>query len=1020
MSKKMPTFKAMKSVMMSILSRFCLVILCFSILTVLQGQVAEELLRTSFGNGYGLPKSKITHIAQDSAGYLWVGSNIGLHRFDGKEFKSYNSKDKKRAGLPRGEISGITISPWEQVYVSVVNEGLYILDKESDIFQRATSDSEIGINRYLDILPISESEIFLSDSKKGVFRLDIENDSVQPFLEQEDIFNLRLNSQKELLLFGKGIYKYNAADGTLESLESETWLEVNYQNESAAFGITTYDNQISYFDLESLTKSYLSNLSDKSLVYNSIAIRKDIVWIASSNGLRYYNLKSGEWASYFVNKPLNVSNASSEVFKVFIDRKGVVWFSQNDELHAIDPDNQLVKKIYGAQQNYYSVAVQINERIGLFLPYYSDEFHLINLENNDLEILPSYANNFGLSNPFDAKKIGDKIWIFYLNGVTLFDPETREVTHLSFGKFDEYFNERHKKKATLDKNGMLWLQDLSNHSIWKINPSTMEVDSIQLGNRIGQSRYPTIAIQNNGEIFVFIDEKLQKIDFKSQTLTELLPTSNSPNLQFVESLMVIDDEIWILNDGDLYKGTINGVEYNIETLYEHSYSSKMNCCNAFFVDKEGKKYIMSPNGLNLYLENENRFIEIGGEEGLSNLDQRTSVFIMGKYIFILNNGITKLKNSDFEKLNTDISVFIESFKNNGVDQNPTLYQEFGFKENDLSIEFNALNLTKAIHTQYKYRLDEDEDWITTSYNNNTAYFTDLSPGKYNFEVKAKGKFSDWSQSAVLSFKIHPPFWRTWWFLTTLAILSGGIIYYLIKRREKEILRISNLETKMAELENEALRAQMNPHFIFNSLNSIKAFIINNDRIAAADYLTNFSELIRTILANSREKEITLTKELEALQLYVDIENVRLEDKFTYNVHMPSSEDLGSILIPPLTLQPFVENSIWHGLIHKKEHGKLDILVSKEDNDLCIDIRDDGVGRKRSKVIEADRKRRRSYGILITKQRLENASNNGTLENQNIEITDLINDEGKAMGTNVRVRLPIQRKATHINHQIKKL
>jgi hypothetical protein len=215
---------------------------------------------------------------------------------------------------------------------------------------------------------------------------------------------------------------------------------------------------------------------------------------------------------------------------------------------------------------------------------------------------------------------------------------------------------------------------------------------------------------------------------------------------------------------------------------------------------------------------------------------------------------------------------------------------------------------------------------------------------------------------------------------------------------------AELQQKASELEMQALRSQMNPHFIFNCLSSINRFILKNEVDAASDYLTRFSRLIRMVLINSQQSLISLEDELEMLRLYLDMERLRFKNAFDYNIIFTNRIDVGSVYIPPLLLQPFCENAIWHGLMHKEEKGHLDVALSMEGESLYCSIADDGIGRKKagemkSKSVEKDK----SLGLKITAERLALLNGNkGT--STFYKINDLLNEDGTVVGTRVDLKI----------------
>jgi len=249
-------------------------------------------------------------------------------------------------------------------------------------------------------------------------------------------------------------------------------------------------------------------------------------------------------------------------------------------------------------------------------------------------------------------------------------------------------------------------------------------------------------------------------------------------------------------------------------------------------------------------------------------------------------------------------------------------------------------------------------------------------------------------------------------LAGLLLIGFFIFRTLVFKRKNDQLINQKIKTelhqKVVELEMHALRAQMNPHFIFNCLSSINRFIFKNDNKLASDYLTRFSRLIRMVLMNSSKKMITLEDELEMLRLYLDLERLRFKDAFDYSVTTTNIVDAGAIFIPPLLLQPFCENAVWHGLMHKETKGHLNVIISEviseEDKVLHCIIEDDGVGRERAAAFKSkSAENEKSMGLKITTERLAllNKENNSSTFYQ---IEDILNDNNEVTGTRVQLKL----------------
>ncbi|MFT3701095.1 MAG: histidine kinase [Agriterribacter sp.] len=246
-------------------------------------------------------------------------------------------------------------------------------------------------------------------------------------------------------------------------------------------------------------------------------------------------------------------------------------------------------------------------------------------------------------------------------------------------------------------------------------------------------------------------------------------------------------------------------------------------------------------------------------------------------------------------------------------------------------------------------------------------------------------------------------------LTTIASLCASkIVKAKVESQKQEAERIlRDTQQKMAEIEMQALRAQMNPHFIFNCLNSINRYIVKSDQATASLYLTRFAKLIRLILDNSNNKSVSLSSELEALKLYIEMESIRFEKQFTYSINVDTDVQPDYIYVPPLIIQPFVENAIWHGLLHKETAGHLNIHFSRKiPNIVECTIEDDGVGREKARELKSkSTSTKKSLGMKLTEDRLS-LLNRQTFMDATVEVLDLKNTEGEASGTKVILKIPV--------------
>lgn len=255
----------------------------------------------------------------------------------------------------------------------------------------------------------------------------------------------------------------------------------------------------------------------------------------------------------------------------------------------------------------------------------------------------------------------------------------------------------------------------------------------------------------------------------------------------------------------------------------------------------------------------------------------------------------------------------------------------------------------------------------------------------------------------ITFIIKKPFWFTWWFI----LLEIGIAYLIlhlffvfwkhkIEKREQEKTHVNQ---KIAEFKMTALRSQMNPHFIFNAIGSIQHFILANEAKQSYNYLAKFSMLIRNILNNSREEYISLSQEISTLQLYIELEQIRFTNPFKFIIDIDETIDMETY-IPTMLLQPYIENSIWHGLMPKSSGGILELIIRKADDSLLVTIRDNGVGR----TVKNTSQKHISKGMSITEQRIETLK--ATSQKKfNTRIIDLKDEYNNPIGTEVNLIIP---------------
>ncbi|HEY8896691.1 MAG TPA: histidine kinase, partial [Niastella sp.] len=351
-------------------------------------------------------------------------------------------------------------------------------------------------------------------------------------------------------------------------------------------------------------------------------------------------------------------------------------------------------------------------------------------------------------------------------------------------------------------------------------------------------------------------------------------------------------------------------------------------------------------------------------------------------------------------------------------QHPAYSKQITLPPEQVNIVFSFAAISTSLSGKYTYAYmlrGFDKNW---NYPGTTpiAQYNRIPPGQYTLLIKASVDSKQWiSDYFEMPVEVLPAWYQTNWFKILVSLIVIGCLYGLYNYRVKQVRREAILKEefnkKIAELEMRTLRAQMNPHFIFNSLSSINRYIVKSDHKTASGYLTKFSKLIRLILDNSATDVISVEKELQTLQLYLDLEALRFDNAFTCTIQADEAIDLEETCIPSMLLQPYVENAIWHGLLHREGGGgQLFIHITQPSETMLVArIEDNGVGREKAKEMKSKEVvRNKSYGMQLTYDRLK-LLNRLKHQTPSVIVEDLVDEDGISQGTRVTLHIPVQNK-----------
>jgi len=419
-------------------------------------------------------------------------------------------------------------------------------------------------------------------------------------------------------------------------------------------------------------------------------------------------------------------------------------------------------------------------------------------------------------------------------------------------------------------------------------------------------------------------------------------------------------------------------------------------------------FIVGRGGINLYKPqtNEIRSLRLNNENyNLSFAFVQYYDTIGRQLVYGLNDRILFIKDAVWQTASTGQLTYIDQIR---VDNKAVPYPTSGlalslsYSGKNVAISFASPSYADNPTIAYAYKMDGTEkDWTITT-DLPVAAYTNLSPGSYVFMVKAKIETGDWGPvNDFLHINIAPPFWKTFWFVAAIILLVTASAFWLFRSRITTIRHEAGMKQRIAGAEMQALRAQMNPHFIFNCLNAIDNMIQTNQKQLATTYLSRFAKLIRGVLDSSKNNLVPLYKDVETLTLYLQLEQFRCNHNFEYSFTVDEELLHGDYKVPPLVVQPFIENAIHHGLLNKEDGVRqLSIHIALHNDDIKYTIADNGVGRTRAAFLkELNKPGHISYGIQISTDRIN--MHNRHVPHESITIKDLY-DADKATGTLVEV------------------
>lgn len=391
----------------------------------------------------------------------------------------------------------------------------------------------------------------------------------------------------------------------------------------------------------------------------------------------------------------------------------------------------------------------------------------------------------------------------------------------------------------------------------------------------------------------------------------------------------------------------------------------------------------------------------------SNIEVSDIILKNNSYYISTNRGLILKKQEVYNRSNP--TFVIKDIKVNDKIIDKLKLNDLSYNENNIHIDYSFLSPTPFEEHELLYRINESQ-WQKADILNPEIVLNSLNHGSYTIEFVLN---SDFKNTTKIHFTINRPFWLQFPFIFGVSVVLLVFIYWYyrinikkIEKRNQLVLDKINLEKNVNKSKLKAIKSQMNPHFFYNALNTLQSFILSNEKRLAIDYLSKFSNLTRTILEMTEKDFISISEEVKTLQLYLDIEKGRFDEDFSYEIQVGKNIDQESIKIPTMLLQPYVENAVKHGLLHKQGDKKVIILFETQNNELLISIDDNGIGRQKSNELnQIKNKNHQSFATEALQNRID-LLNEYNHKNISLKIIDKQNQQNQPTGTLVEIIIPI--------------
>lgn len=913
----------------------------------------------------------IYSIIQDKDNSIVLTSNNGVFRYNSLTFETIDTKNSSDLSL----FGLVKNSKGTLFCYNLIGEIFYIKNNKLQLFYKIPKEY---LSSVLQLEINNKDELLVSC--KHILKID-------SFKKAKIIYSYKNGEASSLVRNSKGDFFFTDKNECFKIRNENVSLVYQYPKNSINLikPVLNYEDKLlNIFNTTTSGFSYENGIfqpiqfqaeNEKSISYHFFTSKKKpIIWFASS--------KNGIYGFHFNGTPLF---SNQKLFKDYFissfleDNEGNLWLTTFGKgiifipnLKVVDFTNNDVIK----NDDLFRVTKFQND-----LYFGGSKGNIYKLSNNQISIVKKGEKKIEF---LKYEPISNQ---FFINGKVYSSDLTSLLSDQMYNKYDYFQSNINSKSWYTTREGLFFLE-----------PNSLSPIRTQFQLR---------------SYAVYEDIKRKEIWLAASTGVEIIKNNQSDKLFynekpiFASKICAINNQIWLATSVGIL------IYENLKLVQViNDKSGLLSNKPLKLISDKGFIYISSNQGLQQYNLNTKTFKNFTKSEGLLS----NAIFdfeVLHNAVFVITSkGLQKFTFDNAQSKKSDLPlVSISKLLVNG-ELKKNQISVLKSDENTIEIHLQAISHRYRNQLKYAYQLKGyDDKWYTSSFEN-PIRFTHLPAGNYELNIKSIYNNSISQKVTKYAFEIKSVFWKTTEFIIvsflTLVIISFCIYYFRIRfllAKKNEEIEKQKLIQEINKSRLTAIKSQMNPHFIFNALNSIQEFIILNKKELASDYLADFADLMRSYLQHSQEDAISLRDEIETLELYLKLEKIRFEQDFEYTISWSKELSLDEMAIPSFLIQPFVENAIKHGLLHKNGKKNLAITFEKTSNQTisCV-ITDNGIGRKASELLNKNKKHQ-SFATKASQNRLE-ILNQTSKEKIDLKIIDLYDEEQISLGTKVEILIPL--------------